>query len=305
MSTQLSGSNPDARTKCPTHTKRRFNSACPNQGTLVVRDDDEKRHTPILLLLPSSYAQVCALGVPHADSPKYSQVAILKLYLCIVMAAQENRYAKAALAVSIITLVIMAVGIYASWSTATQANSAANQAVGIASSAYSIANNYPPHIEVISTPLVLRPVNCEASLGENSSCSFRGVFNVSFTIIAPHVGTYDISIEAISSTGQFNPSPISYSPGCGGWSVKIGNVTISQCPPLRALTSLREGVPASEPFSRTVEVDVEGFTLTAPPDAKLNFSGQVTLAANITYLDVQTGKVVKIPFTVQVILLGA
>ncbi len=217
------------------------------------------------------------------------------------MSASESHYAKAALAVSIISLLVMAIGTYASWYTATQAANAANQAVDIANSAYSIANNYPPHIEIVSSALTLRPQLCARNVAtNNSTCVFVGAFNVTFTIISPHVGTYSLNVSSFSGIGPFSPGPVGYSPGRGGWLVRIGNATISMYPPLRTSQPLRGGVPSSEPFSKTIEVDVVGLTLTTTSSAVLNISGQGALSASLAYEDVQTQKLFVSPFTVQV-----
>lgn len=181
--------------------------------------------------------------------------------------------------------------------------------MSIANSAFSVANNYPPQLEAISTQLILRPENCGfGSPPNNLSCTFRGVFNVSFTIIGPHVGTYNLSILGIDGIGPFSPHPVAYFPGENGWVVKIGNATISSYPPLRAAIPLvGAGVPAGQPFDKTVEVEVEGLTLTAPSVSyvrELNFIGLATLTAILTYTDIPMQRTVPKTFVVQVIFLA-
>jgi hypothetical protein len=210
------------------------------------------------------------------------------------LGARASRYEKLAIAISMMSLAVSAIGAYASWSTSTEA-------VSIAGSAYSIANNYAPRVEVrSSTALELRPANCKPTDSSgNMSCSFRGTFNVSFLIIAAHVGTYNINIVAFNSWGNFSRHPVEFS---DGGLVKIGNATISAYPPLQSVSSLG-GVPAGQPLEKTVEVEVSGFTLTAPSSSLRNLNLQVvggTLSAILTYSDTQeAGRDVQRLFIVQ------
>jgi len=129
-----------------------------------------------------------------------------------------------------------------------------------------------------------------------------GSFNVSISIIAPHVGIYNITILGLSGVGPFFPGPVSYLPGKNGWLVKMGNITLdSGYPPLRATGGNTGGVPATQPLEKTVEVKVVGLTLTAS-SRNMNFTGLAALSATLTYSDIQSGKAWPKAFTVQVII---
>ncbi|MGA2971552.1 MAG: hypothetical protein ABSE39_02880 [Candidatus Bathyarchaeia archaeon] len=217
-----------------------------------------------------------------------------------------HRYDKIAIAISLISLAVSAVVGYANWSAVNQATNASNQAVSIANHAFNIANNYS-YVEVhSSTPLILRPANCRPiASSNNTSCSFTGAFNVSFEIIAPHAGTYNVTVVALNGWGPFSPHPVGYA----GATVRIGNATISADPPLQSVSSIQGGVPSSssQPFEKTAEIEIAGFTLLAPSSSirNLNFQGVGTLAAILTFSDLQEpGRNIQRLFIVQVVFLA-
>ena len=220
------------------------------------------------------------------------------------MVAKVNRNDNVVRLIALASFLVSIIGTYASWSTASQAVSAAERAASIAKSAYEIANNYPPSVEIRSTTrLMLYPdLSRKASFSTNVSCPFTGRFNVSFTIIAPHVGNYNISILAFNGPVSFSPHPVEFFYSQDGELIKIGNVTISTSPLPQPVSPCRGGVPAAQPFDQTVEVRVSGFTLTIPlgSTGEQHFNGFGTLTAILTYSDIQTGKDVQRPFIVQV-----
>ena len=137
------------------------------------------------------------------------------------------------------------------------------------------------------------------------SCSFKGTFNVSFTIIAPHAGTYNVSVVGLVGWGPFYPHPVTFVYDQNGASVKIGNVTIFANPQLQIVSPVQGGVPvsSSQPFEKTVEVEVSGLSLVAPASSvkNLSFQGEDTLSVILTFSDLQEpGKDVQRSFFVHV-----
>ena len=184
---------------------------------------------------------------------------------------------------------------------ADQSRRASEQAVDIASSAFSIAN-FRPSVEVSGTTPLMLNVDCKLDKSRNVTCSFRGSFNVTFLIIAPHVGTYNISSLTLNQLGPFSPHPVSYFPGENGMSVKVGNITISTDPPLQMKPFPAGGAPAAQPFERTIVVEVTGLTVTVPSrmGGNLNVTGLGSALAILTYTDITTNTSVQRLFSVQV-----
>jgi Tfp pilus assembly protein PilV len=115
-----------------------------------------------------------------------------------------RRNCVALLTIGVALLGVLASAYYANEAdqSASTAAEAAKNAEMLASSAFSIANNYPPSIEVSSTSLELRETGCSEYLG-NVSCIFTGTFNVSFAIIGPHQGTYNITFLGLANWVAF------------------------------------------------------------------------------------------------------
>jgi len=66
--------------------------------------------------------------------------------------------------------------------------------------AFNLANNYQPSVEIRkSSPLVLAE-SCVEGPPATRSCSLAGTFNVSFSIISPHPGTYNITLVSFVPT---------------------------------------------------------------------------------------------------------
>jgi hypothetical protein len=220
-----------------------------------------------------------------------------------------KRYDKIAIGLSFITLLISAGGVIVNYLQTKQAMDSSNQALSIASSAYSIANNYGPIVEVSSTSLILQPVLCGPVGSGNVSCRFTGTFNVSFRIIAPHVGTYNITFLGLNGLGPFSRQTAFYM-NANGPSARVGDMTIVAYPPFEYLWNgvgslPHGGVPVSsnQPFGRTEEISAIGFTLIAPLSSmeSRNFSGQAQLSFLLTFWDQQElGIESQNPFTVHV-----
>jgi len=76
----------------------------------------------------------------------------------------------------------------------------------LASSAFSIANNFPASIILRGyTPVGLRPVNCVPISPSTVLCGLNGGFNLNFSIIAPHSGRYNVYkylLTTLSASGR-------------------------------------------------------------------------------------------------------
>ncbi len=192
-----------------------------------------------------------------------------------------NRFEKITLGIAILALIVSLIGVYES----TQAQSTANDALGLQKRSFEIANNYS-YVQVTSvTPLELRPQDCvPIGSSSNVSCSFGGTFNVSFTIIAPQAGTFNVTVLGVIGTGPFSPHPVHY---FDGGTVTIGNITISMSPLPQVSSPVQGGVPisSSQPFSEIAQIEVSGFKLEAPADliGNLNFHGESKLLAMLWF----------------------
>lgn len=84
--------------------------------------------------------------------------------------------------------------------------------------------------------------------------------------------------------------------------VKVGNITISTDPPLQMKPPPVGGVPAAQPFERTIVVEVTGLTVTVPSrmGGNLNVTGLGSALAILTYTDITTNTSVQRLFSVQV-----
>jgi hypothetical protein len=176
-----------------------------------------------------------------------------------------RRYDKGALAISMIALAVSAIGVYANWITANQANINSNAAVSIASSAYGVANNYPPSIIVNGSELMLRRADGCLAMGgvpEKSLCDLAGNFNASISIIAPHAGRYNITFFDLGL--NVSPHPVSYFVNGTLAFVERYNVSILPSPAIQTVAAWGDVPGNSQPFDKTVEIQVTGLSVVAP-----------------------------------------
>lgn len=200
-----------------------------------------------------------------------------------------NRYEKWTLTIAIVGLlvgtIVNSIGVYESMSKADRAQSTANEALSLAKSSFAIANNYS-YVEVTnSSRLELRPRDCAPiRSSSNVSCNFAGTFNVSFTIIAPQAGIYNVTMIGVTGIGPFSPHPVFY---LDGGEARFANITISTTPAPELVSAVQGGVPISsnQPFKQTVAMEVSGFTLEEPSGliGHLNFQGQAKLLAMLSF----------------------
>jgi hypothetical protein len=165
----------------------------------------------------------------------------------------------------------------------------AKNADTLASSAFSIANNYPPSIVVRNyTTVVLRPVDCVPNSPLTVQCELSGSFNLNFSIIAPHTGRYNVYIVGIDLDTY--PKPVAYFANGSLVIVKSYNVTIWSYPDLQTVP-YQGDVPANQPLEQNIEVKVTAFNITAPSNLvgsmKTIQLGRVSTI--LVYTDIQNG----------------
>jgi hypothetical protein len=196
---------------------------------------------------------------------------------------------------TILTVIISGVSLYYS----NQANTNAAQANSIASSAYSILNNYPPYLDASSNGVLeLRPMNCKQINASYVDCEFGGTFSVNVTVIAPHNGVLDLS-ATVNGIGPFSQKASYFASGSD--SVQVGNATITLNPALHVPSPAHEVVQGGQPVKKTIQGQIIGLDVKMPSRLPANqvVSGSVTLAAVLTYLDIQTQTNFPRSFTIQ------
>lgn len=177
--------------------------------------------------------------------------------------------------------------------------------------AWNIANNYPPSVEIRGVSPLMMIEKCQGdfilpgSLGNLTvrSCVLAGAFNVSFSIISPHVGKYRINVTSFVASPSISSEP---------WSIEdllkwiLGrNATLARPEMWFFLASpvmaepLEGNVPANG-LEKNAVVRVN-----ATIGRSLGYSGTTevhlgTLSAVLTYTDIQAAKDIQRAFAVEV-----
>jgi hypothetical protein len=222
-----------------------------------------------------------------------------------------NTESKITLAFSLIALVISGAGFwleYHSWS---------------------MANNYPPSVEIRDTSALFLDEHCSPADNTTKDCALSGEFSVSLGITSPRPGTYNFSIISFYPTTTFtyflnnvsflgkNLTLIEYFVGSGSYLIKVRNETSGhfiyfeniggQPPgetvfktPMEIARNPEGNVPANG-FEKTVNITVRA-QISRPFDYK-GFSRKVqagTLNCELTYFDIPANQRLQRFFEIEV-----
>ncbi len=203
--------------------------------------------------------------------------------------------------------------------------------------AFNIASNYPPSVQLENvSPLVLTETcspapSTPSPIGNltTRNCSVKGAFNVSFSIVSPHAGTYNVSVQSFSLVPAYLPMEnltflgrnltlVSFNVSDIGYMIKARNETSGHLayfvfigslpPPAWTIQTQFEiggdhvGIVTANGFERTAVIAVTGMVHRFG-DSSGHMEHLGTLTAVLTYHDVPLGRNIHQTFTVDVLLL--
>jgi hypothetical protein len=177
--------------------------------------------------------------------------------------------------------------------------------------AWNLASNYPASVEIRNAPRLELTEKCESnvviSMPEGNltikTCNLTGAFNLSFSIISPHVGTYRINITSFFPSSSKTSDP---------WTlaelmtfVKGRNATLAREEMWILLTQFEMSTPIAGNVPINGFEKTEAIAVRATIGRSLGYSQTITtrlgtLFGLLTYYDLQLEKNIQREFSVDV-----